>query len=65
MSNLKPKWNLGDYVQKKQNSSWRGKVVGLYSTAATPVGYCVESYFEPGSVQVWPEAALIEWDGEK
>jgi hypothetical protein len=55
------KWDIGDLVQKKQNSSWRGKVVGFYSTEATPIGYCVESHFETGSVQVWPEAALIEW----
>lgn len=58
---LLAKWKMGAYVQKKQNSSWRGKVVGFYSTAATPIGYCVESHFEPGSVQVWPEAALIDW----
>ena len=55
------KWKLGDYVCKKQNSQWRGKVVGFYSTKATPVGYAVESHYEEGSVQVWPEAALIDW----
>lgn len=56
-----PKFKLGDLVQKKQGSSWRGKVVGFYFTAATPIGYSVESLHEPGSVQVWPEAALIPW----
>jgi hypothetical protein len=59
------KWRLGDLVQKVRGSKWRGKVVGFYSTEATPIGYSVESAFEPGSVQVWPEAALIEWYGEK
>jgi len=59
------KWRLGDLVQKVRGSKWRGKVVGFYSTEATPIGYSVESAFEPGSVQVWPEAALIEWDGAK
>lgn len=57
----KAKWKMGDLVCKSHNSSWRGAVVGFYSTDATPIGYCVESYFEPGSVQVWPEAALTDW----
>ena len=55
------RWGIGDYVAKKQGSHWRGKVVGFYSTDVTLVGYAVESYFEPGSVQVWPEAALEDW----
>lgn len=56
------KWKIGDTVQKKQGPQhWRGKVVGYYSTEKTPIGYSVESAFEKGSVQVWPEAALIEW----
>ena len=55
------RWNMGDWVQKKQNSAWRGQVVGFYSTAQTPIGYVVSSYFETHSVQAWPEAALIEW----
>ena len=59
------KWRLGDMVKKVRGSKWRGKVVGFYSTEATPIGYSVESAFEPGSVQVWPEAALVEWDSEK
>lgn len=57
------RWQLGDKVKKKANSSWRGVVCGFYSTPHTPVGYCVDSAFEPGSVQVWPEAALEDWDG--
>jgi len=56
------KWNIGDKVKKKTNSSWRGTVCGFYSTKHTPEGYCVESSFEPGSVQVWPLAALEDWD---
>jgi len=59
----KPRYKLGDFVQKKRGSSWRGVVVGFYSTVYTPIGYCVDSAFEPGSVQVWPEAALEDWDG--
>lgn len=57
------RWQLGDKVKKKANSSWRGTVCGFYSTPHTPEGYCVDSAFEPGSVQVWPEAALEDWDG--
>jgi len=55
------KWHLGDTVAKKRGSSWRGKVVGFYSTDFTTIGYAVESHFEPGSVQVWPEVALEDW----
>jgi len=55
-------YSLDDLVQKKQGSKWRGKVVGFYSTEATPIGYSVESLFETGSVQVWPEAALIPYE---
>ena len=55
------KWRLGDTVAKKRGSSWRGKVVGFYSTDFTPIGYAVESHFEPGSVQVWPEVSLEDW----
>jgi len=58
-----PRYKLGDYVKKKRGSYWRGVVVGFYSTVYTPIGYCVDSAFEPGSVQVWPEAALEDWDG--
>lgn len=56
------KWKIGDTVAKKNNSSWRGKVVGFYSTSLTPRGYNVESVYEPGSVQLWPEAALEGWE---
>lgn len=55
------RWGLGDTVTKKRGSSWRGKVVGFYATENTEIGYSVESMFEPGSVQVWPEAALEDW----
>lgn len=58
-----PRWPLGAFVQKKANSSWRGVVVGFYATETTPQGYSVASLHEPGSVQVWPEAALTDWDG--
>lgn len=52
------RWNLGDLVQKKRGSQWRGPVVGFYSTNHTPIGYVVMSMYEDGSVQAWPEAAL-------
>ncbi|QIG72952.1 dihydrofolate reductase protein [Rhizobium phage RHph_N3_2] len=52
-------FNRGDMVRKKSGSSWNGRVVGFYSTELTPVGYCVESRRERGSVQIYPESALI------
>lgn len=56
------KFDLGDLVRKKSGGSWRGRVVGFYRTDLTPVGYCVESHFEEGSVQIYPEAALLPWE---
>jgi hypothetical protein len=52
------RWRLGDHVRKRSGSSWQGRVVGFYATKLTPVGYCIESEREPGSVQIYPEAAL-------
>ena len=52
------KFGLGDRVRKTKGSSWQGRVVGFYSTELTPIGYAVESEREPGSVQIYPEAAL-------
>jgi dihydrofolate reductase (trimethoprim resistance protein) len=52
------KCQLGDRVQKDRGSSWHGQVVGWYRTSFTPEGYCVESDREPGSVQIYPAAAL-------
>lgn len=49
---------LGNLVEKKRGSSWHGRVVGWYSTQLTPEGYAVESTYEPGSVQIYPAAAL-------
>jgi hypothetical protein len=45
-------------VRKKFGSSWHGRIVGVYRTANTPVGYAVESEREPGSVQIYPASAL-------
>jgi len=42
------RWPIGAKVRKKRGSSWRGTVVGYYSTPHTPIGYCVDSAFEPG-----------------
>ena len=52
------RWRLGTRVRKKSGSSWQGHVVGYYSTSLTPIGYAVESEREPGSVQIYPAAAL-------
>jgi hypothetical protein len=49
---------IGDRVRKKSGSSWQGRIVGSYSTKLTPIGWAVESEREPGSVQIYPEAAL-------
>ena len=51
-------WPLGTRVRKHKGSSWNGHVVGWYSTKLTPRGYAVESMLEPGSVQIYPKAAL-------
>jgi dihydrofolate reductase (trimethoprim resistance protein) len=51
-------FNLGDRVRKKSGAAWQGRVVGWYSTSLTPEGYAVESESHPGSVQIYPVAAL-------
>lgn len=58
-----PGWEfqLGEFVRKVKGGSWRGPIVGFYSTEITARGYVVESYFEKCSVQCWPEAALELW----
>ena len=55
-------FQLGDAVEKTKGSSWHGRIVGWYSTSLTPEGYCVESFREPGSVQIYPAAALRKQD---
>ena len=55
---MEKKFKLGDRVRKTKGSSWNGVVVGFYSTELTPIGYCVESEREKGSVQIYPESAL-------
>lgn len=52
------KFQLNQRVRKTKGSSWQGHVVGFYATGMTPIGYAVESEREPGSVQIYPEAAL-------
>lgn len=56
------KFKLGDMVRKTKGSSWSGRVVGFYSTTLTPIGYAVESRYETGSVQIYPENALAAID---
>ena len=55
-------WPPGTRVRKMKGSSWQGRVVGYYSTKLTPEGYAVESEREPGSVQIYPRAALERMD---
>lgn len=51
-------FQMGDFVSKKGRTSWRGKVVGWYRTDLTALGFAVESIFEPGTVQIYPQTAL-------
>lgn len=51
-------WRIGTRVRKIRGSEWTGHVVGYYTTRLTNVGYCVESECHPGSVQIYPAAAL-------
>lgn len=51
--------NIGDRVKKKSGSNWHGSIVGEYSTDLTQHGWSVESERETGSVQIYPEAALL------
>ena len=51
-------FSIGDRVEKIKGSSWCGIIVGTYSTKLTPEGYAVESEREPGSVQIYPAAAI-------
>lgn len=54
-------FRLGAKVKKRSGGCWRGTIVGWYRTALTPEGYAVESAYEPGSVQIYPAAALEPW----
>lgn len=54
----KTNFKIGDPVRKIKGSDWQGKVVGFYSTQLTPIGYAIESFDHPGSVQIYPESAL-------
>ena len=51
-------FQLGDRVRKKSGAAWQGQIVGWYSTQLTPEGYAVGSEAHPGSVQIYPVAAL-------
>ena len=53
-----PKFYIGDLVRKKSGAAWEGYVVGWYSTSLTQRGYCVESRYHQGSVQIYPNRAL-------
>ena len=64
MTDVTRKFTTSDWVKKKKGAEWHGRVCGFYSTALTPVGYAVESAYEIGSVQIYPEDALIKWELE-
>jgi dihydrofolate reductase (trimethoprim resistance protein) len=51
-------FGIGDRVRKRSGAAWQGRIVGWYSTKLTPEGYAVESEAHPGSVQIYPVAAL-------
>ncbi|AYQ84149.1 MULTISPECIES: trimethoprim-resistant dihydrofolate reductase DfrB2 [Pseudomonas] len=55
---LSATFGFGDRVRKKSGAAWQGQVVGWYCTKLTPEGYAVESESHPGSVQIYPVAAL-------
>lgn len=54
---------IGDMVKKKSGSQWHGQIVGFYTTHFNTFGCCVESAFEKGSVQLYPDSALEPWNG--
>lgn len=54
------KFKFGQKVKKISGSMWHGKVVGFYTTELNNHGYNVESSSEVGSVQNYPEKALME-----
>jgi len=56
------KYPLGALVQKKGRASWRGRIVGWYRTDITALGYAIESIYEPGSVQIYPESAVTDME---
>ncbi len=43
---------------KRAGTAWQGRIVGWYTAQLTPEGYAVESEHIPGSVQIYPVAAL-------
>lgn len=49
---------MHDHVQKKSGAAWSGYIVGFYRTNKNTEGYAVESEYHPGSVQIYPVAAL-------
>lgn len=55
-------WPMGTLVEKTSGARWRGRVVGYYQTSLTDKGYAVESYYECGSVQIYPAKALRRWE---
>lgn len=50
-------------LAKRKGSHWDGKAVGIYRTTHT--GIAVESFYHPGSVQIYPINALFTWRVKK
>lgn len=56
------KYAMGDFLTKKSGSEWAGFVVGFYQTNQTAEGYAIESSTHRGSVQIYPETALMPYE---
>ena len=52
-------YKLGDIVKKKSGSEWEGVVCGHYLSSSNNIGCAVESSSHKGSVQIYPNAALV------
>ncbi len=59
----KRKYSLGDRVKKVSGAEWEGIVCGFYVSSLTEIGYAVESETHKGSVQIYPETALVLVEG--
>ena len=61
--NFSPAFELGDYVVNKRGSSWRGQVVGTFSTDTNFECYAVEKENWTGLIRIYPADALESWEG--
>jgi len=55
---------VGDRVKvERPGATWRGSIIGTYTTLAGHKGYVIESHFEKGQVHVERERWVVYWDG--